>query len=135
MIILDEQLMGRGLDSEIRRWYRGKVAYIHELRPGSVVKDDAIHKLLRLQSKPTFVTINVRDFWRRIAIDAKFCVVCFDLTDPRADLIPLLLRETLRVSEFKTKQRRMGCVIRISNRLVSYYRWDEPIVRTKRLTG
>jgi hypothetical protein len=135
MIVLDEQLMGRGLDVEIRRWHRGKGIHIYELRPGSVIKDDAIPKLLRSQSGPTFVTINVRDFWRRIAISSTFSFACFDLPDPQAVLIPDLLRATFRFPEFRIRQRRMGRVIRISNRVVRYYKWDKPIVLTKRLCG
>jgi len=66
MIVLDEQLLGRDLDSEIARWYPGNVRFIIDLRPGTVIKDDAIPALLREQSLPTFVTINVRDFWRKV---------------------------------------------------------------------
>ena len=47
MIVLDEQLLGRGLESEIAAWYRGSVCFIHELRPQTVVKDDVIPTLLR----------------------------------------------------------------------------------------
>jgi len=66
MIVLDEQLLGRDLDSEIARWYPSNVRFIIDLRPGTVIKDDAIPALLREQSLPTFVTINVRDFWRKV---------------------------------------------------------------------
>ncbi len=58
MIVLDEQLLGRGLDRAISQWYRGSVIFINELRPNSVIKDDAIPHLLRLARQPTFVTIN-----------------------------------------------------------------------------
>src|SRR3712207_7436336 len=51
-------------------------SYIIDLRPGTVIKDDAIPALLRQQSQPTFVTINERDFWRQVALDSHFCVVC-----------------------------------------------------------
>ena len=62
MIVLDEQLLGRQLELEIAKWYRGTVRFINELRPHTVIKDDAIPKLLRQQSQPTFVTINERTF-------------------------------------------------------------------------
>jgi hypothetical protein len=54
---------------EIAQWYRGK----------TVIKDDAIPSLLRQQSHPTFVTINEKDFWRKVPIDAQYCVICFTL--------------------------------------------------------
>src|SRR5689334_25231207 len=112
MIVLDEQLLGRELEAEIAAWYRGPVRFIHELRPQSVVKDDAIPILLRLQRRPTFVTINDHHFWRKIEADARFCIVCFDFTDAEAKLIPPLLKRLLRHPNFKTKAQRMGCVIR-----------------------
>lgn len=31
MIVLDEQLLGRGLEVEIARWYRGAVCFITEI--------------------------------------------------------------------------------------------------------
>lgn len=52
MIVLDEQLLGRGIEHDIARWYRGKVQFITELRPHTVIKDDAIPTLLRQQPQP-----------------------------------------------------------------------------------
>lgn len=49
MIVLDEQLLGRQLELEIAKWYRGRVQFIHELRPHTVVKDDAIPDVLQRQ--------------------------------------------------------------------------------------
>jgi hypothetical protein len=130
MIVLDEQLLGRQLEVEIAKWYRGKVQFIHELRPHTVVKDDAIPALLRQQSQPTFVTINEKDFWRKVAITPHFCVVCFTLPDSRADEIPSLLRLLLQYPELKAKAKRMGKVIRVSEREVSYYTAEEREVKT-----
>jgi hypothetical protein len=58
MLVLDEQLLGRNLEVELRHWYRGPVIFITELRPATVIKDEAIPILLRQQRSPTFVTIN-----------------------------------------------------------------------------
>jgi len=41
MIVLDEQLLGRNLEREIAKWYRGKVLFVTDLRLNSVIKDDA----------------------------------------------------------------------------------------------
>jgi len=46
MIILDEQLQGLSLEAEISRWYRGRVFIVKQLRPGTIIKDDAIPILL-----------------------------------------------------------------------------------------
>ncbi len=62
MIILDEELQGLGLEVAISRWYRGAVLIIKQLRPGTVIKDEAIPALLRRAKQPTFVTINHTDF-------------------------------------------------------------------------
>jgi len=67
MIVLDEQLLGRNLEVEITKWYQGTVRFIMDLRPNTVIKDDAIPALLRAQNQPTFVTINERDFWKMSA--------------------------------------------------------------------
>ena len=130
MIVLDEQLLGRQLELEIAKWYRGRVQFIHELRPHTVVKDDAIPALLRQQSQPTFVTINEKDFWRKVAITPHFCLVCFTLPDLRVGEIPPLLRSLFQYPEFKTKAIRMGKVIRVSEKEVSYYTSEEKEVKT-----
>ncbi len=65
MIVLDEQLLGRQLEQSISGWYRGSVCFIAELRPGTLVKDDAIPSLLCQQRWPAFITINVNHFWKR----------------------------------------------------------------------
>jgi hypothetical protein len=83
MVVLDEQLLGRGIERDIARWYRGAVQFIIDMRPNTVIKDDAIPVLLRQQSQPTFVTINERDFWRKVPGDYRYCIVCFALPDSR----------------------------------------------------
>ena len=46
MIVLDEQLLGRGLERDIAQWYRGTVQFITDLRPHTIIKDEAIPVLL-----------------------------------------------------------------------------------------
>jgi hypothetical protein len=130
MIVLDEQLLGRGLDRDIARWYQGPVCYITDLRPRTVVKDDAIPHLLRRENCPTFVTINVDDFWRRAPASSDFCVVCFALPDSRASEIPAALRALLSGADFNTRAKRSGKVIRVADRRVSYYGVTHPDVQT-----
>lgn len=125
MIVLDEQLLGRQLEVEIAKWYRGTVRFINELRSYTVIKDDAIPELLCQQSRPTFITINEKDFWRKVAITPHFCIVCFTLPDSRAGEIPSLLRTLFQQPKFKTKAQRMGKVIRVSGKEVSYYTFEE----------
>lgn len=130
MIVLDEQLLGRNLETLIAAWYSGSVVYITDLRPNTVIKDDAIPVLLRQQSQPTFITINVRDFWQSITIDDHFCVMCFTLPDPRIREIAPTLRAVLQRPQFKTKANRMGSVVRVTGTGISYYTSHNPVVQT-----
>jgi len=121
MIILDEELQGLGLEGAMARWYRGAVIIIKQLRPGTVIKDEAIPALLRAVKQPTFVTINHTDFWRRIPAETAYCLVCVKLTADQAAEIPDLLRRLFRLPEFKTKGARMGKVALVSRRVIQYY--------------
>lgn len=129
MIVLDEQLLGRGLETAVAQWYQGAVCFITDLRPHTVIKDDAIPRLLQQENQPTFVTINESDFWRKVVINNRFCVVCFALPDSRAIEIPPRLRSLLRQPTFSTKKLRMGKVIRVSEQKISYYAFDHRRVR------
>lgn len=129
MIVLDEQLLGHDIDQRIAAWYSGAVLFITDLRPGTVIKDDAIPSLLRQQQQPAFVSINERDFWRKVAIDRHFCVICFTLSDSRAHQIPELLRALFRLKEFQSKAERMGKVARITEHEVTYYTSTDSQIR------
>jgi hypothetical protein len=135
MIVLDEQLLGRGLERDIAQWYRGTVQFITDLRPHTIIKDEAIPVLLRRQAQPTFVTINDRDFWWQVAPDQRYCIVCFILSDARAREIPSALRALLRRPEFRTKAHRMGKVIRVTNNDISYYTSGDRQISTIPLTA
>jgi hypothetical protein len=124
--------LGLNLELEISRWYRGAVHFITDLRPDSIIKDDAIPGLLRRQPQPTFVTINDRDFWRKVPPDSRYCVVCFALPDSRAVEISELLRALFRRPELRTKAKRMGRVVRVAGREISYYTSGEQMRRPVR---
>lgn len=121
MIVLDEELQGLGLEEAIAHWYRGAVLVVKQLRPGTVIKDEAIPTLLRRANEPTFVTINHQDFWRRIPAESSFCLVCFKLSADQAQEIPVLLRRLLALREFRTKRERMGKVASLGRRGIQYY--------------
>ena len=121
MLVLDEQLLGRNLETVLAHWYRGPICFITDLRPGTVIKDDVIPLLLRQQQRATFITINESDFWQKVPIDRHFCVVCFAWPDSRASEISTRLRVVFRIPAFQTKARRMGKVVRVTHTTVSYY--------------
>jgi hypothetical protein len=125
MIVLDEQLPVRTLADAIRRWYRGRVCVVTDLRPATVIKDDVVPDLLHRVSQPTFVTLNWSDFWQRSAAHRSFCLVCFTLPTNRATDISPLLRRLFRLEPFKTKAARMGKVARVSHEQVAFYQVDD----------
>ena len=127
MIILDE-LQGLGLEEAIAHWYRGAVLVVKQLRPGTVIKDEAIPILLRRAHQPTFVTINYSDFWRRLPAEPSFCLVCFKLTADQAQEIPVMLRRLLGLPEFRTKRKRMGKVASVSRRGIQYYSAHDKLI-------
>jgi hypothetical protein len=124
MIVLDEQLLSYGVQASIACWYRGTVTDITQLRPNTVILDEAIPMLLRAVSRPTFVTINVADFWRRLTPDPRFCIVCCAVLHARAQEVSELLRRVLALEPFRTRSRLLGKIVRVSRQHVQYYTTD-----------
>lgn len=121
MIVLDEHISRLSMRQQIEKWYSGKVCYLADLRPGTIIKDDNIPAILMKQSQPTFITINVVHFWKRIDVYKNYCMICFAVEDRRVREIPLILKKVLHFDEFKTKALRMGKMIRISDNDVRFY--------------
>ena len=134
MIVLDEQLLGRSIEEQIARWYQGAVCFISDLHHNTVVKDDAIPRLLQQENQPTFVTVNEQDFWRKVAMNRQFCIVCFALPDSRAREIPARLRRLFGHPSFDTKKKRMGKVIRVAEKEVRYYSIDDATIQRVEFT-
>ena len=129
MIVLDEQLKNSGLAEQFSSWYRGSIIDITTLRPGTVIKDEAIPALLRRVQNPTFVTINVTDFWQRVPADRHFCMICLPLPDERVNEISTLLRRLFRFPEFGSRRARCGKIVLLSHTQVKYYQTADSQVR------
>lgn len=121
MIVLDEQLNDPRIVSQIAEWYSGKVIVIGDIRPGTVIKDDAIPTLLLKEAQPTFVTINYSDFWEVAPANVGYCIVCIKLPSDQKLKVTNLLREILSQPDFKTKRGRMGKVISYSHGVIKIY--------------
>jgi hypothetical protein len=121
VVVLDENLLTLRLGNPIAAWYPGRVCYITDLRPGSVIKDEAIPACLQQVKGATFVTTNVADYWRHIPAHAGYSIICLSLPNERLREVPTLLRQLFRLPELKTKAARMGKVVRVSRRQVQYY--------------
>ncbi len=102
---------------------------VTRLRPNTVIQDEAIPGLLRAAREPTFVTINVSDFWRRVAADSRYCVACVAVPHTRVQEIPDHLRRLFSLEPFRTRRHRLGKVARVSRRQVQYYSVASPVVR------
>jgi hypothetical protein len=127
MIVLDENIASSQVIKAIAAWYPGRVAVLTELRRHSAIKDDAVEMLLRQVSEPTFVSINVSDFWRVIRADSRFAVVNLDLKGGQLGEISGLLRQFMKQREFKTKAGRMGVVALVRATHIEFYRADRKI--------
>ena len=131
MIVLDEQIQAQSIAHSIAAWYVGQVVSITALRPHTVIHDDAIESLLRSAPQPTFVTINVSDFWRVVSADSRFAIVCIELPTARVLEIPEGLRRLFRLPEFRSKNARMGKVIRLQPNRIEYYESDRRVHVTR----
>lgn len=124
MIVLDENLQDQRLLEAIASWYPGSVTSVTRLLPHVRLLDERVPVLLRRLDEPTFVTINVIDFWRRLDPHPAYCIVTIDLPVNRTPEIPPLLRRLLRLPQFRTKTARLGTVVRLTPTQVEYYRTD-----------
>jgi hypothetical protein len=134
VIVLDEQLDPALIES-IKTWHGGKVVFVNDLRLGSVVKDDVIAQLLtKSKNKPTFITINVKDFWKKISVNQNFSVVCFHVSDRKTQKIPILLKSLFRIPDFKTKTKRAVHIFRIDlDGKCAFYSDTNPELRSLKL--
>ncbi|MCX6047327.1 MAG: hypothetical protein NT075_19655 [Chloroflexi bacterium] len=124
MLVLDEQLKDHHLIAAIALWYPGTVTHIQALRPTTVIKDDNIATLLLTVRRPTFVTINADDFWRKIQPHTGYCILAIDLNQGDVDNLPLQLRQLLKLPLFRTQTSRMGKIFRIQANRIRYYERD-----------
>ena len=128
MIVLDEHLLSLRLDQEIASWYSGQVCYITDLRPNTVIKDEAVPIILRQVKQSTFVTGDVSGFWRKVKPHPAFCIVCVDIAVEQWHLISNLLRRLFRTEGFRTKRERMGKVVLVTEKIVRFYAVNQPSV-------
>lgn len=129
MIVLDENLSDHHIVSAISAWFSGPVILITKLRIGSHIKDDAVPALLHHAIQPTFVTINVTDFWKKKKTPPHqgYCIINVDVPEERIHDVPKLLRRLLRLPDFKTKASRIGKIIRLTQDRIEYYERDRCI--------
>ena len=127
MIIVDENLHDQRIMEAISAWYPGQVVSVTTLRPGTVIKDEAVPTLLLQAVQPTFVTINVTDFWKKVRPHSGYCIITVALPKERAREVPDLLRRFFRLSAFETKALRMGKIIRLAPNHIRYYESDRRV--------
>ena len=121
MIVVDENLQNRQLIAEIATWYKGQVVSVLTLRPTTLIHDDSITLLLQQVRHPTFVTINVVDFWLKAQANSAYSIVAIALPQSQSHRVPVVLRDLLNQPEFRTKAARMGKVIHVMPTYIEYY--------------
>ena len=81
------------------------------------IQDDEIIPLLHQLHRPTFFTRD-SDFFRRKLCHQRYCLVYMDIDKQE---VSLFVRRVLRHPEFDTQVKRMGMVLRVSSRGLSFY--------------
>ncbi len=76
------------------------------------LKDDEIIPLLHQLNKPTFFTLD-DDFFKPKLRHAQYCLLYLDVAQYES---AAFIRRTLKHSDFNTKAKRMGNVIRVSHK-------------------
>ena len=94
MIVLDENIHGFTLQEQFKSWYHGKVLSIKTFRPRSRIFDDIIPTLLLKAPKPTFITTNDRDFWRKMPAHIGYCIITLPLPKEQFHRVSSLTRQT-----------------------------------------
>jgi hypothetical protein len=107
---------------------KGEFVTSPNLRPDTVIKDEAIPSLLLRERQPTFVTGDVTGFWNKVKPHPNFCIVCFGLPTEQWHRIPLLLRRLFRTEGFRTKRERMGKVALVTETTVRFYAVGQPFI-------
>ena len=117
-IVLDEHLGHSEVLEPLRQWVTA--TKIEDLVPDEMLKDDRILQILGSQKQPTFVTLDA-GFFRKSRCDRRYCLLYFVVPRQQQSRIPVLLRQLLRLPEFKTKAVRMGKVARVSEGKVEFW--------------
>ena len=124
MIVVDENLHDQRIMAAIFAWYPGQVVSVVTLRPRSLIKDEAIPTLLLNATQPTFVTINVTDFWKKAEPHRSYCIINVAVPKERIREVPDVLRRLFRLPDFKTKASRMGKIVHVTSNHIEYYESD-----------
>lgn len=127
MIVVDENIEYERIINEIAAWYPGRVISITDLRLETLVKDDSVTTLLLRVREPTFVTLNVVDFWRKFNAHRRYCMVSIVLPQEQMYAVPTNLRQLLHLPEFRMKALRMGKIIRVYPTVIDYYERDRQV--------
>jgi hypothetical protein len=129
VIVLDENIDQRQVLSRLKTIYRGEILSIRELRPGSLIPDEDIPRLLRSLQQPAFITTNVVDFWRKVDPHLGYCIICFPLATQRQREIPGLLALVFRHPQFRTKKQRAGKILRVAYGEILHYDRQKRVMR------
>ena len=118
-LVLDDQLGASEVLGPIRKLIQA--VRLRDLRPGERILDDRVPGVLLSLKDPMFITID-QGFWDRRYLHPGYCILYFALRDEQQELLPELLRRTLRARDFKTRAARRGKIGRVSRSGIDYWR-------------
>ncbi|MBI1930411.1 DUF5615 family PIN-like protein [Candidatus Poribacteria bacterium] len=114
--VLDENII-RPVREELER-AGFKVEQISiEVGPTEHFTDEHVIYYLRNNKQRTFITRNVKHFYRRHLQHSNYSLLCVEAEAPQVGEI---VRRVLRLPQFRTKAKRMGKIIRASVHHVWY---------------
>jgi len=116
-LVLDDHLE-TAVAAALRRRYPN-VNYLRDLRPGTLIKDDSVARLLLTEKRCVFLTINVTHFWQKVDGHPGYCILCFAL--PSGDRVAELLSRVIALPGFRTQVERAGKVARVTMNRVTFY--------------
>ncbi len=128
-IVLDEHLGVHEVREPLQRWISAQK--IENIIPGEILKDERILQVLRQLKQPTFVTLD-SGFYHRRHRDGRYCLLYFVLPRAEQSRLPDLLRQLLRLPEFKTRAVRMGKVARVNRESAEFWQVGDDKERTVR---
>jgi hypothetical protein len=123
VILLDQNLNSREIIQAVSAWSYEKVTSVPLLTGQTQLSDEQVIKVLHELRHTTFVTVNVKHFWRVAEGHPNYAIFCFnedqDLTVPR---IPQELRKILRLPQFHRVRQRCRYVVKVTTVNIQYYR-------------
>ena len=128
MIVLDEGIHGHFIIKPIASWYSGRVISVTALRPKTVIKDDAIPV-----STSLCPSSHIHHHQHNRLLANRLCrfALLYSLLRSRCkanqNASRLTAPSSSALTEFKTRESRLGKVARVRSNRIDYYELDKRV--------